>query len=337
MTSVQNNENDHNYLDITIKGNPRTSIGNTFVRAEYREQRTEAILAIPNQWELGIVRFSVPSDNIPLFSFPNNTFFVRLIDVTTGGIFIQPVIYTFSIVNPYGLAFQPIYTYSTFITLINVALAAAFLALKTANPAFPGIHPPVLQYDSATKIISLYAEIAAWSDALNLGTISFNNALIRYFYGLESISTPDPEYQMLLVYSRVGNTVTYLGQPNYVMASDFIDVLNWDEVAQVLITTTSVPIIPEQKAIANNQNAVFQSLLTDFNFAGQGFREAGRLTFYNQANIRFYDMISDHPMTQFDLVFLFSDLAGNTFPIFISEADSANIKVIFKRKLTIET
>jgi hypothetical protein len=348
MSATQNNLNDHNYLDITIQGAPAIDPDdNIIVRAEYKENRTEAILAVPNEWEMGVVRFSVPSDNIPLFNFLNNTYKVRLYDPAfPANVYIAFVTYTtIHGPSPYGPTFQPIFTYSEFIDRINVALSSAYAILKGVNAAFPGTlgNPPLLQYDPVSKIVSLYAEIAGWDNNVAThplaGRILFNESLLAYFPGLQTNIFPIsfPGYTNIVVRSRVGNTVTYNTLQYYIMQSDFIDVLNWDEVAQVVITTTSVPIIPEQKAVGNNQNAVFQALLTDFNFAGVGFREAGRLTFYNQANIRYYDMISDHPMTQFDLQFQFADLAGNIFPIFISQGDSANIKILFKRKSTVES
>ncbi len=339
MTSTQNNENNFQYLDITIRGNE--NFGDALVEASYRENRTQAILAVPNEWRLGVARFSVPSDNIPLFNFETGAYIVRLYDpARPSNDYSVPVAYVNNHnPSPYGTSFQPIFNYSEFIQLINTALAASYVLLRAGNGAFPGtaLNPPQLQFNSSTKIISLYAEIAGWDNDTTThplaGRVLFNQALVEFFPGLQENNVPAiPGFTNIVVANRVGNTVTFNTLQYYTMASDFIDVLNWDEISQVIITTTGVPIIPEQKAVGNNQNAVFQSLLTDFNFAGVGFREAGRLQFYNQGNIRYYDLISDNPMTQFDLVFQFSDSFGDIYPIYISPRDSANIKMQFIRK-----
>ncbi len=341
MSAVQNEENNYQYLDITIRGNDLFT--EPLVPAEYRENRTQSILSVPNLWKMGIARFSVPSNNIPLFNFETGVYIVRLYDPAFPlADYSVPVVYVNNhLPNPYGSSFQPIYSYSEFIQAINVALAASFVLLKTADAGFPGTvgNPPQLQYNSATKLITLYAEIAGWdnSNTLTKGRVLFNTALAEFFPGLQQNNAPNiPGFFNMVVGARVGNTVTYNTLQYYTMASDYIDVLNWDEVFQVIITTTGVPIIPEQKAIGGNQNAVFQSVLTDFNFAGVGFREAGRLQFYNQGNIRYYDMISDQPMNQFDLTFKFVDSFGNIYPIYISPMDSANIKVVFIRKNVVD-
>lgn len=330
--SVYSVLNDHNYLDITIKGDPIISPDTTsLIKAEYRETRTAPLLEIPSEWELGIARFSVPSNNIPIFNFLTDTYRITFVYPDDDmDILVQYIPDTRD--DPY--IGNPIYTYSQFIQCINKAFSDLFILFKLAHPGFPAVNPPVLKYNSATKIVSLYAEHSFNTDTSVSPTnawIAFNNVLIKFFPGLQQ-SRISPFGSRVIVTQRVDNDITYLGQPTYVMDSDYQDVLNWDQIYQVIIKTTGVPIIPEQKAIGNNQNSVFQSILTDFNFAGTGFRESGRLLFYNQGNIRWYDMISDHPLTSFDLVFEFSNLAGDTFPIYISAGDSANIKIEFKKK-----
>jgi hypothetical protein len=322
MLPVHDNEI---YYDITIRGNTG---GTELVRADFREVRNEAILKKPYLYDIGIVRFECPSNNIPLSFWPGDD--VLYVWLSWNGYTTPqfPVLYIPNHTNdsPYGSQYKPIFFQAQFDRCVNAAYKLAYTNLFNHDNSVPVTQAPFLEYDTATEIVSLHAQIEYDTSISTNPKIYMNGPLYRYYAGLESFTYAD-ESVNLLVYLKFNNKTSFVGIPYYTMESQFSG--QADFFNQIIIQTSGVPVINELKAVGNNQTSLVTSVLTDFNFPN-GNRALGKLIYYNQANIRWYSLRSHSELTAFDLRFLWSSDDGSVFPLLISPRVAANVKVCFR-------
>ena len=144
-------EGDHVYFNINIRKNEKNG-----GRAVFDENRVDAILQNPADYDLAVVRFSVPGENIPIFLWVDNKFSVSL--EYNGATFTSVLEWHPNFVNNaaddfYGRA---VWNYNNFIESINKGLSTAFLLLKAANPASPLSIAPRMVYDGETQLNSLF-------------------------------------------------------------------------------------------------------------------------------------------------------------------------------------
>lgn len=160
-------EDDHVYYNISIFPD-RTYVAPKVLQAQFLEVRSDAILDKPEDYHMSVIRFSIPGENIPIFIYPhvknsqtgiytvnNNVYSVTL---STGGNDYQTFITYVSnttVFNSTQIEYYYIFSYQSFINMINTAFTGSFAALKAANPGVTATRPPYLVYDPINEIISL--------------------------------------------------------------------------------------------------------------------------------------------------------------------------------------
>jgi len=320
---------DHRYLDITIKGET-----NTIKEAIFSATRAVPYLKNCNEWELGIVRFSVPSTTIPLFFF--NPLWEIVVYYGAGNKKQQVLLYDigfspFVNLGPYANK-QPIYNVDDFIKMVNDAIKSAVLDLNADTGET--YKPPQFVFNSGTGIISLFAPTIPYDDAAT-GAIGMNGALFEFFKSISATSYKNDPYFfdwfIFRVYNKLNNTETIGGVEYIRMDGDASTIDNWEILTQIVVSCNSVPVCPEMRAVDASAIPVQKSILTDFNFVGL-LNNNLNIQFYNQGNIRWYDMVSAHELTRFDLEFNWGDVKGNVYPLYILGNESANIKICFRKK-----
>lgn len=175
-------ENDRLYYNVAIPHNDSLSFGQT--PAIFQTDFSQALLQNPSEWYVCIVRYTVPSNIIPIFiprilPFPNTdpnlteysvTLSYNGADSTQNIIFVttqpsNPVPPGPSINHPlqYDTPYYYVYSYQEWIDDINRAINTAFAALP-GKPA--GATAPYFIFDSTTRLISLVAQRAFYNEAL---------------------------------------------------------------------------------------------------------------------------------------------------------------------------
>jgi len=332
---VQNNIShetiDHRYLDITINGSTDTS---NLQEAIFSSTRAVPYLKKCNEWELGIVRFQVPSTFIPSF-FYNPLWEVSLFyNNTKATAFLQYDLGSYNTnLGPYAIL-KPIYNVSDFILMVNNAYKVAAGVLSSLVSIL--IDPPQMLFDAGSGIITLLAPKLFFDEILSLGYIGMNPPLYEYFKSISALYYKDnnPTYNgyfIFRVYETLNNQETFNSIVYLKMVGDVSTIDNWEVLTQIVISCNSVPVTPEMRAIGSGATPLLKAILTDFNFVGL-LNNNLDIQFYNQGNIRWYDMVSAHELSTFDLEFNWKDVKGNIYPIYIGENQSANIKICFRKK-----
>lgn len=174
---------DHIYYNVNLINNTN----NVGIPVEYSVSTSDPIIKRPNDYEMAVVRFSVPGSQIPIMVwdkykpvpgggtpvFPpwdpitapaskHQKFYVIVSDGTTT--FSEPVVssplfqtnplydYIFTEQLNDGFLYRVINNYESFIQILNEAIREAFVSLKVVNPLITADNPPFLRYDGETEL-----------------------------------------------------------------------------------------------------------------------------------------------------------------------------------------
>jgi hypothetical protein len=156
---------------------------------EFNDSRTEPFLENPSEYYMSVVRFKIPTNNIPLFVFQPGAYQVQL--QYNGASFTDTLLAQDGGIYTTGPFAYSVYEYWNFIMCVNASIARAFTALRAANLGFPATHAPFVSRNNSAAssnagagqaIFSLYAEAiaAAWSPSLSAGSAVGTGALLLF-------------------------------------------------------------------------------------------------------------------------------------------------------------
>ncbi len=197
------------YYNGSITNHQSSLVAPLDVFSNFFDQRTQSILSKADDYVMSVVRWTIPTNLIPLaimqpldfvpippFTTPNANpnlikFAVGLtwFDGTNYIDFIEYLTYVpqnefFPAPSlPQNLQnefYWWIYSYQQILGMINVAYAAAFTRLKTMFPAAPPTLPPVVLYDSVTNLFTLYAQDSYQAPAINPAAPSSTDPNARF-------------------------------------------------------------------------------------------------------------------------------------------------------------
>ncbi len=184
MSSVKSScddEIDHLYMDLSMVNSNSTS----FRQASFSETRTQAILQNPSEWYASIVRFEVPTHNIPIFIAtprPNNdtppssynkwdqltySLAIEIGNPATYShseyVYMETIISgvpipTNSLATDNRIKYPEYYSYMDykgFIASVNTTLSRCWTQVKTDNPGLVGTSPPYLLLDVTTGLMGI--------------------------------------------------------------------------------------------------------------------------------------------------------------------------------------
>lgn len=359
---------DRFYYNIAIPGSNTSRFNSTFfniVPAIYSQQLTQSILQNPCEYYMSIVRFTIPTEILPIFifeaqPFPNILKDLGVYSVTLeyNGNYSPQTFVEYITTNPTtdipkiptadniywerGFYYY-VYNYTTFLTMINNALADAFLLL----PGAPITTPPFLIYNAETQLISLIADKLFYDRDLPIPIrVFFNGKLQRFFGGIPyifySINDPLGRDSAFLINDLRNNTYllpnippgpTYLNiTQNYNTLSD------WNSFKSLKIITSIIPIrmesTPSAQTLQNSNGVVnLESIVTDFEpllLAGA----EGRTTIQYQLDgpYRLINMTDINPLSRLDLQVYWTDELLNKYLVYVPEGQILTIKIAFIKK-----
>jgi hypothetical protein len=228
------NPDDRYYLNVRIPYSPDST---GFSPARFQQQFTQPIIDVPDDYYLSIVRFSIPTQNIPILipeiqPFPNTNInntvysvtlrysgndyqeFVQFVTETPNAP--QPNPITASNPNPNVTPYYYIYTYTNFLNMVNRALENAFTSIA-APPG--GAVAPYFQYNTSTEKIELVAQEEFYNlddpnaieIYMNYQCFTFFDGLASVFYGVNQTNGKDVQ----IIVRNDGNNYYYVGgMPN---------------------------------------------------------------------------------------------------------------------------
>lgn len=347
----------HVYYNVNIANTTAQPL-----EAKFNEVRGEGIVDIPEDYNLAIIRFSVPGQLIPIFfmpiqDFPNlnpnlSTFSVTLsfggVDFQTFLIYTphntEPVPNPPTALNPHWpmAAYYGIFSYQHLLDMINTAYATSFAALKVMFPAAPPTAAPYFTYDSTTELVTLWAQqlydpVVAGGPTIEIfmddELYSYFESFDVFFFGFDTPAGKD--YQFLI--KNNNNNIPAAPVAYYTFPQQYATLYNWNALRNIVFLTGNIPVKAEYIPITNNFGTQvtnnYLPILTDFQASPGGasaFR--GYITFFNQGEYRRVDLKGKEPLKIFDIQVYWADQLGNLHLLFIPPFDSISIKMLFEHK-----
>jgi len=293
--------------------------------AIYSENRVQPILERPSDYELAIVRFSVPTTQIPMFFFIENQWSLTLRYNN-----IDYLEYLQFVPNSASNPVDTIYVPQEFVDSINNAFTASFLALKTANPGILSTVAPEMTYDPVTDLITLNVQQNYLTDGIDIFFNNPLNILIFSFQTFYNASPPSQQVYRIIVADRGGlNTGTLGGQPSYLMKQEFPTTFTWSIATKLRFETNSIPVVRE---LDGGQKNITSALLTDFNFPSGERYTRDPLIFFPQGPLRWQSLNSDYPLNKIDLQVYWVDKDDKKYLLKIIGTEYCSVKIVFRKK-----
>jgi hypothetical protein len=324
------------YYNIII---PNTT--NDLVVAKYNQISQVPILNKPDDYFMAIVRFGIPGSGIPIFIFDDNTYFITL--KYNGTPFTFPIIYNNVRSN------HTIYSYNSFIDMINTTFQTAFSALKAEFPGAPPTEAPFMQYNSQTLLCSLYCQTSYDPVVAGESTIEiiFNNILYYFFdnfytlrIGTQALNKQDYQFVINnvhnnLITSDINNLQITSMNPYYKFQQEYSTLYEFSDIKTISFASCLFPSSPEYAPTVQNQILSSEKILVDFEplqslSDPSGFR--GVLQYYANGIYRLINLTSNSPLNTFDLQIYYKDNLGNTYPLEIPRNSSVSVKLAFIKK-----
>jgi hypothetical protein len=335
--------------------------------ARLRDTRTVPILDNPEDFELSVVRFNIPIDNIPTSLVPltNNPLIPAESILAVGIGYLGNVVYERINITPlnrpeeYPYPSGSIFTYAQMLTYVNEAFLIVFNQLVVLYPALTLTSPPVYAFNPATELFTVYMpdEYTPLTANPRPFTIHLNNALFsRYFCNMRAILTPggiDGDWELITDDTTLNAvqpapryglspSLSVYPRPLYSITQDASCLERWNCFKNLLLTSSLVPIVPEYitgtAQIGQAQNANTQTgslpIITDFLTLGNQnpLKDRSSVQYVPSAEYRMVSLVGNQALYNFDLAVLWVDIYGSSHPLFLSPLVGLDVKVMFRRK-----
>lgn len=345
------------YYNIVVVNNEQIE---TFTDAIYRRNLDEILVDDPSQYYLSVMRFSVPTANIPLMipeilQFPNTdvnkTAYVITMTYngfTSGPINIQfetttPLVTPRSITadNPYPMVnpsrYYWIFNYSQFVKLINDTYQIAFDLLNTATGnALAGQKPPLLLYDSKTYLLTMqYTPIYLSSNPDNARINLFvNYKLFSYLDGFDNLFLDSK--------SDIGAQFTVFDKGDnfdgtvYDMIQNYKTLASWNVFKSLQLRSNLIPIKKEYLPVPFGQNPNALNgigILRDFiPIINDGPEARTSVSYIFDSAYQMIDLNSNTPLQNIDMSVYWEDRYGNIYLLTVPYNQVLSIKIAFIKK-----
>ncbi len=210
MRSSVTKNDDFIYYNGTVTNDQSPFFLESFLKADFYDQRTISILEKADDYVMSVVRWSLPTASLPLCIFhpipflpdipfltpntnPNFTTYSVGLNWFNGTTYVDFVNYIMFIPqNPEDApspfisqtvdneAYWYVYSYQQILNMINAAYLDCFTRLKVAYPGAPPTAAPRIVYNATTGNYSMIAQDAYQAPALNPGFESDPDPNIRF-------------------------------------------------------------------------------------------------------------------------------------------------------------
>ena len=318
--SFQSSAN-HIYFNVRIEPDPLKKREGVF-----SVNRVQPILDKSDDYEMAVVRFSLPLTSVPLIVFEDNYFSVSL----TYGVS-QYTEYLQWVPNSnLNLENRYIYIVQDLLDLINNAYALAFSNLSSAFP-ITATKPPFMSFSSESNLITLNVPQAFLVDGIdvyaNEKLYLKMNTFQDYYY--EFPSEGQLNYRFV-IQDLFDNHVNYDGVDYYKSIQQFATIGTLSDLQSMIFTTTQIPV---NRELDGAQRNVSSNFLTDFEpLQSNKWYGGGLIQFFPQGPLRFIDLLSKSELKDVDIQIKWKSKKGVIYPYLLQGDQSATIKILFRKK-----
>lgn len=351
------NDEDNVYVNISM----RDTVGEARDQAKSNVSRLAPYLDNPNDYAVALTRFDVPAIDIPIMIWsprgksltdpyqpdPNLPGYNPISKVDKfkitmtydGAIVTKPLewIATTSLnTDIYG---ESVWNYRELQQIINLKFLEAFTELKALKPAAPPTLPPYVVFDSNTQLFSFVAptdyNTGSLAQPAVVPTINvYLNAQLQILFPSNDYfqnATGDARYQ-ILYYNRYNNVQNISGTDYYFMTQEYNTLALFNDYQKLVFTTQRIPVVSQVESDVGDSRQILEEFYIppqinnreNFQFNAQGWK-------------LYQSLKSDYPLREVDIQVWWEDAYDNLYPINLPTESEASVKLLFKRKDTINT
>lgn len=324
----------------------------------YTDNRSSSVLDNPSDYYVSVIRFSVPTEQLPLFRYdssvstppcpPGGESIITLVYEPTGQEYsAELILVSDAVAYPNEPA---VWQVTQYLIMLNRALATAWGLLKAAHPGQPSTAPPIMVFDAPTQLFSLYGQVALRTPGAEV-QITCTYPIARLFGALGF--TVDLNY----IYSGPGtnrfiwvlddlpgqgfNVVSVNGVDNYKMTQEFPTVAKWNTVKSISFQVFGIPTTPEALSATAGITAPGQAVeagsdrisfvLTDFEPIA-GVADQLAVQYFAAGPLRWYPLVGNMPIRAISIQVLYTDATGIVRPVTIGYGSVFSMKLEFRRR-----
>ena len=255
-----------------------------------------------------------------------------------------------------------VYSYQVFLTMINTALAAAFVGLNAISTLPADSVAPFFIYDPSLQRISLIAQGAFYlsnnsMEVANPIGVYVNDSLFEYLDGIPNmflgIDQPNGlDYQFII--ADYYNNYALVNYPPFnipipadiedydpiIMEQEYSTLTNWSSFQTLQLVSNLIPIKQEfsPSATANGLDTTGQlnsvPLIKDFVPLLDPSEPAARtvVNFTNDGPYQLINLTSTQALSKFDITIYWTDQFQNRYILDIPYNQNVSIKLVFIKK-----
>lgn len=339
-------DEDNIYYDVLIQNNTDEEIV-----ATYNETSKKVLVDNPKDYYLTIVKFSIPSTDIPIFAYPPNPVPPgqpdRRFKVTTRfGATQETVVVPFI---PAGVGTSnTVFTYQSFIEMINQAIRTSLINLWASAGPLPVPDPNIASNPVPIMIFTdentpLYIRFPQeYNEDIVPGTVKMfmNYNLFTFFQNFQHFFysyTADDGYEIRV--TDTGNNFESITSGPYTgdyynMHQDSATFYLWWDIRDVIVTT-SIPINAEiigNVGSGGNYNTI--PILTDVStsFFGQPYQQRSDILYIPQPQYRLITLLDHGQLSQIDFKFFYRTKNLELRPLLLAPQTNLSMKILFTKK-----
>ena len=313
---MSSDEQNNIYFNITTKAGDRSIF-------QFDENRVQPVLNDPSEYELAVVRFTVPVDSIPVQNWKNDKY---KIGIEYNGTLIEKFVQFLPYATD-GKPFYPntigqIWSYQQWVDNMNATLKEIHDELITARIEFPPTKEILWTIEPKTGIMSLYCQN------------SYKDPLIKVYFNwvlntqtiFQSFQESQDKYR-IIIKDLINNQTTY-GGGGVIMSQQYTTTSLISDLDKLVFETNSIPVNPELLGTSTNET---RQVITDFDCAGFS-RDRTDIQYFPLGPVRYHQLNSSYPLHRIDLVVQWEDTSGRLFPIYLEYNNQMTIKIHFRQK-----
>ena len=303
--------------------------------ASFSDQRSSPILQNMSKYHMSCLRFSVPTQSIPIFNMNSNTEYSITLsigsdDYTANVVFVSD--------NNADSSDKGVYTIADFMAMINTAATSAFDALKLAHGAVTSTVGPKFIYSPSTRLIQMRVQQSYVSDAIsiyiNVPMMSkFGYQFPYKFYGYNIAKA-----YLLRVFDTGDNSTTISGTAYYIMYQELEALAQMTDVQKIVFTSNisvkSEGLNTNDGNSSDNFRLILQSMEPMWGGGGDSQPQGGSgvVQYFPASEFRLMDLESTQPLTNFNFQVSWADKQNVLSPIYLEPGTTLTAYWMFSLK-----
>ena len=281
----------------------------------------------PSEYSVGVVRFSIPNYNTPIFTFVDNAYTMTMF--YNGSSLTQSVTYIPQNNVPNS---RDVYEIQPFIVMLNTTISTLFSALNAVH-TLPTTNIPYFTYNEVTKLISYITDSKFISSNSTPIILYVNQNLFQMLQGFPVFYSSSLGFQFLVTDQKNNNVPTGFytmtqQASSFALMSDFTGI----------IFTTSMPILNEFTGLqlTGSNSGVLQQvsipILQDYVYQELTVGNFHENIVYNAiVPYRQCKLTTNSPFYEISIRAYIMKVDGNPILVAMPPSSSANIKLMFTK------